>query len=153
WLDGRTSTGKAPNENYARELMELFTLGIADKNGNPNYTQNDVHQGALALAGWVDENGKGVLVPSRQYKGQVTYLGKTGNLGLSDVVQLVSAHPATGRFIAWRMWRFFAYNTTLDDPVLQPLADAYYHSDHNIGAMVKAMLTSPDFFSTKAYRG
>ncbi len=153
WLDGRTSTGKAPNENYAREQMELFTLGLVDKNGNPNYTQNDVHQGALALAGWVDENGKGVLVPSRQYKGQVTYLGKTGNLGLNDVVQLVCAHPTTGLFIAWRMWRFFAYNTALNDPVLQPLADAYYNNDHNIGAMVKAMLNSPAFFSAQAYRG
>jgi uncharacterized protein (DUF1800 family) len=153
WLDGRTSTGKSPNENYARELMELFTLGLADVHGNPNYTQDDVHQGALALAGYVDQNGRGVLVPSRRYTGQVTYLGKTGNLGLDDVVKLVCAHPATGRFIAWRMWRFFAYNTTLDDAVLQPLADAYYKNDHNIGAMVRAMLGSPDFFSAKAYRG
>jgi hypothetical protein len=153
WLDGRASTGQSPNENYARELMELFTLGIADVHGKPNYTQDDVHGGALALAGWVDQNGHGVLVPARAYHGQATFLGKTGNLGLADVVKLVCAHPATGRFIAWRMWRFFAYNTTLDDPVLQPLADAYYKNDHNIGAMARAMLTSADFFSAKAYRG
>ncbi len=153
WLDGRTSTGKSPNENYARELMELFTLGLADVRGNANYSQDDVHQGALALAGWVDQNGRGVLVPARKYSGSVTFLGKTGNLGLDDVVKLVCAHPATGRFIAWRMWRFFAYSTTLDDPVLQPLADAYYQNNHHIGAMVRAMLTSPDFFSAKAYRG
>jgi len=153
WLDGRTSTGKSPNENYARELMELFTLGLADVHGNPNYTQDDVHQGALALAGWVDQNGRGVQVPARKYSGSMTFLGKTGNLGLDDVVSLVSAHPATGRFIAWRMWSFFAYSTTLDDPVLQPLADAYYKNDHHIGAIVRAMLTSPDFFSAKAYRG
>jgi uncharacterized protein (DUF1800 family) len=152
WLDGRASTGKAPNENYARELMELFTLGIADVNGKPNYTQDDVHNGALALAGWVDENGKGMLVPNRKYNSPVTYLGKTGNLGLSDVVQLVCSQPATGRFIAWRMWQFFAYPTTLSDPVLQPLADAYTSSNHNIAAMVRAMLTSPDFFGDKAYR-
>jgi uncharacterized protein (DUF1800 family) len=152
WLDGRTSTGKAPNENFARELMELFTLGLYDVSGKSNYTQDDVHNGALALAGWMDQNGKGVLVPSRRYSGQVTYLGKTGSLGLDDVVQLVCAHPAAGRFIAWRMWQFFAYSTSLGDPVLQPLADAYYHSNHNIAAMVRAMLASPDFSGAKAYR-
>jgi len=146
WLDGRLSTGASPNENYSRELMELFTLGIG------NYTQNDVHQGALALSGWVIRGTKGVLAPRRHYSGNVTYLGETGPMGLNDVVRLVCAHPSTGAHIAFRMWSFFVYdNPSASD--LQPLVDAYYSSDHSIFAMVKAMLSSPAFFSDRAYRG
>jgi uncharacterized protein (DUF1800 family) len=145
WLDGRTSTGQNPNENYSRELMELFTMGL------DTYSQDDVHNGALALTGWAVQNGRGVFVPRRHYSGTVTYLGQTGKLGLSDVVRLVCAHPTTGHHIAWRMWSFFVYDNPSDSD-LQPLVDAYYKHDHNIGAMVRAMLTSPQFFSSKTYR-
>lgn len=145
WLDGRLSTGRAPNENYSRELMELFTMGL------DTYTQSDVHQGALALTGWTIRGGKGVFVPSRHYTGQVTFLGQTGALGLSDVVKLVCAHPTTAHHVAWRMWSFFVWENPSDSD-LQPLVDAYNKHDHNIGAMVKAMLTSSAFSSAKAYR-
>jgi uncharacterized protein (DUF1800 family) len=151
YLDGTRSTGRSPNENYARELMELFTLGVTDAAGHPNYTQDDVHNGALALSGWEIQNGKGVFVPARHYNGTVTYLGQTGKLGLDDVVKLVCAHPATGRHLAFRMWSFFVYENP-SDADLQPLADAYYKSSHSIKAMVEAMLRSPAFFSDKAYR-
>lgn len=145
WLDGRLSTGRSPNENYARELMELFTMGL------DTYTQNDVHQGALALTGWTIRGGKGVFAPSRHYDGQVTYLGQTGSMNLTDVVKLVCSHPSTAHHIAWRMWSFFVWENPSDSD-LQPLVDAYNAHDHNIGAMVKAMLTSPAFSSAKAYR-
>lgn len=151
YLDGTHSTGRSPNENYARELMELFTLGVTDAAGQPNYTQDDVHNGALALSGWEIQNGKGVFVPARHYNGTVTYLGQTGKLGLDDVVKLVCAHPATGRHLAFRMWSFFVYENP-SDADLKPLADAYYKSGHSIKAMVEAMLRSPAFFSAKAYR-
>jgi uncharacterized protein (DUF1800 family) len=151
YLNGRQSTGSSPNENYARELMELFTMGIQDAKGNDNYSQNDVHQGALALAGWVEKDGKSQFVPNRAYKGLVTYLGHTGVLEMKDVIQLVCAHPSTGRHLAFRMWSFFVYENPSESD-LQTLADAYYNSGHNIGAMVKAMFTSPAFFSEKAYK-
>ncbi len=152
YLDGARSTGRLPNENYARELMELFTLGVVNPQGQPNYTQDDVHQGALALTGWAIEGGKGVYLPHRHYNGTVTYLGHTGNLGLDDVVRIVCAHPAAPYHIAWRMWSFFAYPVNPNDSVLQPLVDAYNHNNHSIHAMVEAMLRSPDFISDKAYR-
>jgi hypothetical protein len=139
YLDGNQSTGHNPNENYARELMELFTMGVG------NYTQNDVHQGALALT------GQAAYHPLRHFTGAVTYLGHTGTMGVDDVVRLVCAHPATGHHIAWRMWSFFVYENP-SDADLKPLVDAYYHSDHSITAMVKAMLTAPAFYSDKAYR-
>ncbi len=145
WLDGRYNAGIRPNENYSRELMELFTLGIG------NYTQDDVHNGAKALSGWVVRGGQGVFVPRRFYEGTITYLGHTGHLGLSDVVSIVCAHPATASHLSRLMWSFFVYdNPSASD--IQPLVDAYNHSNHQISAMVTAMFNSPAFFSAKAYR-
>src|SRR5258707_4469218 len=144
WLDGRLSTGHNPNENFARELMELFTMGL------DTYTQNDVHQAALALTGWTIRQGKSVFVPGRHYDGAVTFLDHTGKMGVNDVVKLVCAHPTTGKHIAFRMWSFFVSENPRDSDV-KPLVDAYYSSNHQISAMVRAMLTSPAF-TKAAYR-
>jgi uncharacterized protein (DUF1800 family) len=145
WLDGRLSTGEHPNENYSRELMELFTLGIG------NYTQDDVAAGAKALAGWVIHNGQGVFVPRRSYQGSVTYLGHTGHLELADVVSILCASPATATRLASLLWSFFVWdNPSASD--IQPLVNAYQHSGHRIGAMVEAMLNAPAFYSEKSYR-
>lgn len=145
WLDGRFNTGAAPNENYSRELMELFTMGIG------NYSQDDVHQGAQALSGWVVRDGQGVFTPRRFYEGTITYLGHSGHLGLKDVISIVCAHPATPGHLARRMWSFFIYDNPSQSD-LQPLIDAYHTSNHQISAMVQAMFHSPAFFSAKAYR-
>jgi uncharacterized protein (DUF1800 family) len=145
WLDLRTSTAKAPNENYARELMELFTLGIG------NYTQNDVVAGARALTGWVIRGNAGVFMPARHDDGPKTYLGQTGNFALEDVVRIVCAHPTTAHHLAWRLWTFFAYENP-SDADLQPLVDAYNKQQHSIAAMMRALLTSPAFVSSRAYR-
>jgi uncharacterized protein (DUF1800 family) len=163
WLDGRLNTGKAPNENFSRELMELFTLGIMDSSGNAPYSQADVHQGALALSGWTLRANatEAVFMPTRHYAGPVNYLGHSGSMTVDDVVRIACAHPATGRHIAWRMWKFFAGELEgstiptvqgLNDPALTPLVNAYNTSGHSIAAMVKAMLTSPAFFGDAAYR-
>ena len=145
WLDGRLSSGHSPNENYSRELMELFTMGIG------NYTQDDVHQGALALTGWVVRGDGSHYVPSRHYNGSVTFLGHTGPMTVDDVIKIVCAHPATGTHIARRMWSFFVYDNPSPQD-LKPLSDAYYKHDHSIAAMVRAMFSSPTFFSAQAYR-
>src|SRR5256712_2388692 len=114
YLDLATSTGQSPNENYSRELMELFTMGPG------NYTEEDVRQSAKALAGWqqpppdstatvVVDNAKivtqklpvygaqrpGVFNPKRAYKGSVTYLGHTGPLDTQGVIDRILAQPAT----------------------------------------------------------
>jgi hypothetical protein len=145
WLDLRVSTARAPNENYARELMELFTLGIG------NYTQQDVVEGARALTGWTLRGGKAVLVPAHHDANTKTFLGQTGNLGLDEVVKLVCAHPATGRHLAWRLWTFFVHEHPTDAD-LQPLVDAYHQHDHSIGEVMRALLNAPAFFSSAAYR-
>ncbi len=153
WLDGRVNTAHAPNENYARELMELFVLGITNAQGAANYSQDDVEGGAHALTGWVIPRGSNQsrFVPSLHDNSSKTYLGQTGNLGLDDVVRIVCAHPSAGYHLANRMWTFFVYEgPSISD--LQPLIDAYNQQDHSIAAVVRAMLTSPQFFSAQAYR-
>jgi uncharacterized protein DUF1800 len=145
WLDGRASFRDSPNENYSRELMELFTMGIG------NYTQDDVHQGALALTGWIVKDDGAHFVPERHYDRPVTFLGQTGPMAVEDIVRLVCAHPATGTHLARRMWSFFVYDNPSPQD-LKPLADAYYQHDHSIAAMVHALFTAPAFTSAKAYR-
>src|SRR5207245_554930 len=103
FLDGQENQAGNPNENYARELMELFTLGIKDDAGAGNYTQSDVHQLARALTGYVIDGRKGVLDPGRHDDGaDKTFMGVTGNLGAEgaapadDVTEAIVAEMGPG---------------------------------------------------------
>ena len=145
YLDLTKSTKTAPNENYARELMELFTLGLG------HYTQQDVYEGAAALTGWHVKGLSSVYIPQGHNDLTKTYLGHTGNLDYKDVVNILANNPATPWFIGRKLFTFFVYeNPSVDD--LKPLVDAYVQSGHNMGAVMRALLLSPQFSSTKAYR-
>lgn len=146
WLDG-TGSGKAhPNENYARELMELFTMGVG------NYTEADVRAGARALTGWVvDKQNQVVFRPQAHDDSVKTYLGHTGNFGVKDVISIILDNPATPRYLAGRMWSFFVYPDPTDAE-LATVITAYRQSKGNIRSMMEAVLRSPAFSSPKAYR-
>ncbi|MGI8967850.1 MAG: DUF1800 domain-containing protein [Chloroflexota bacterium] len=143
WLDGQRNIKAQPNENFGREVMELFTLGRG------NYTEDDVHANARAFTGWhIAPDGQAVFVPRLHDFGPKTLLGQTGNWGADDAVSILAAHSSTGPFLAGRLWRFFAS----DQPpasILHEMARAYYHSDHSIAAMVGTMLRSPQFYSAQ----
>lgn len=147
YLDLTKSTKQAPNENYARELMELFTLGLG------HYTQQDVYQGAAALTGW---HVRGTSTTAKYYPQDhntltKTYLGHTGNLNYKDVISILTNHPATPWFICNKLFTFFAYeNPSTAD--LSPLVDTYVKSGHNMGEVMRTLLLSPQFSSAKAYR-
>lgn len=147
WLDLRLNKKQAPNENYARELMELFTLGVSG-----GYTQNDVHNAALALTGFkLRPDGTVSYLPEMHDDSQKTLLGHTGDLNYQDVIRIVAAHPATGPFICRRIFSFFVHeNPTTAD--LQPMVSAYYSSGHNMGAVMRAMFTTPAFLAPESYR-
>jgi uncharacterized protein (DUF1800 family) len=148
WLDLRLSQKNSPNENYARELMELFTIGV-----NGGYTQTDVHEAARALTGWQLKNADTAATynPAQHDDGAKTLLGHTGNLDYHDVIRIVASHPATGPFLCRRLFSFFVHaNPTVDE--LKPMIDAYNHSGHNIGSVMRAMLTSPAFIASHSYR-
>lgn len=147
WLDGRRNTVQAPNENYGREVMELFTLG------HGNYTEDDVHANARAYTGWgLDTSNTPVFRPRLHDDGPKTLLGQTGNWGSDDSVRILASHPATGPFLAGKLWRFFASDTP-PTGVVDQMAQAYYRNNHSIREMVRTMLSSSDFFSPQSKTG
>lgn len=143
WLDAQTNTAKAPNENLSREFMELFALG----HGN-GYTETDVRQGARALTGWTIRNGAAVFDPKRHDPGTKTLLGVTGPLGTREYCETVLARPESARYVAGRMWQQLAS----DDPAA-PAAlgriTAAYGPGRDLGAMIGAVLTDPEFLSAR----
>ena len=146
WLDGTGSSKAHPNENYARELMELFTMGVG------NYSETDVREGARALTGWaVAQDGTVRFNPRAHDDGSKTFLGKTGNLGVDEVIDAIMASPATPKYLAFRMWEFFAYSGPSDADI-KPVVDAYNRTHGDIRAMLTVILDSPAFYSDKAYR-
>src|SRR6266496_3777473 len=146
YLDLTKSRKNAPNENYARELMELFTLGLG------HYTQRDVYEGAAALTGWHVKGLTSQYYPQDHNDLVKTYLGHTGNLDYKDVINILANHPATPWFISRKLFTFFAYENPSDDD-LKPLVDTYVQSGHNMGEIMRTLLLSSQFASTKAYRG
>jgi hypothetical protein len=147
YLDLTKSRKNSPNENYARELMELFTLGLG------HYTQQDVYQAAAALTGWHVVGGSTTAHYRPADHNNLTkhYLGQTGNFDYRDIVRILANHPATPWFISRKLFTFFAYeNPSSED--LQPLVDTYVKSNHNMGEVMRTLLKSPQFASPKAYR-
>ena len=153
WLDNWLSRNTRPNENYARELMELFTLGV------DNYTQTDVTELARALTGWTiqgytqaDNYNGAFFVDNAAFhdNGSKTILGQTGNWNqLQAITILLNATDArgsvSGRFIGAKLWKFFAY----DDPpdfIVDQLAAAYVSSGRVIREVVRAIFLSPEFY-------
>ena len=146
YLDGQTSTGAAPNENYGRELMELFTLGRG------SYTEADVRAAAKALAGWtIDDHGKVRFDATRAYSGNLTFLGRTGRFDANRVVDAVCAHPACAPYIAGKIHRFLVGN---EPPTtrLGELAQVFRAADLNIRPLVENILRDPSFLTSKYQR-
>src|SRR4029077_18056289 len=92
YLDGDANTKEHPNENFARELMELFTIGIG------NYTEKDVLESARAFTGWHREGYEFAFHADQHDAGPKTFLGKKGNLDGADVIDALFAHPALAKF-------------------------------------------------------
>jgi uncharacterized protein (DUF1800 family) len=150
WLDLQTNRKDHPNENYARELMELFTMGVG------NYSEQDVREVARAYTGWAlqrkaDGSASWVFNRRQHDDGQKTILGQTGGFDGDDVVDIIVRQPATARFMATKLFRFFAYRDP-EPAVVDDLAATFTQSGYSIRALVRRILTSDAFFSPKAYR-
>jgi uncharacterized protein (DUF1800 family) len=147
-LDG--SIRNAPNENYARELMELFALGVG------NYSESDVREAARAFTGWqVPRNrlelGEPVFRPQRFDNGVKSFLGQSGNFRPEDIVRIVAEQKAAGAYVTRRLFSFFVYPEP-EERELRPFIREYEKSGGNIGAVVSALLRSDVFYSPRAYR-
>jgi uncharacterized protein (DUF1800 family) len=139
WLDGQSNVEGHPNENWAREVMELFTLGIG------NYTEQDVREGARASTGWtLTYDGKVAFNPQRFDSGTKSILGQTGNFGLDDFSRLLANKPQTAKRIAQKLFVWFAG----DDPTdadLAPMLDAWNATGGEIRAVLRALFLSDAF--------
>ncbi|MFC7545190.1 DUF1800 family protein [Plantactinospora sp. GCM10030261] len=135
WLDGQKNTRKAPNENLARELMELFVLGIG------NYTEDDVKAGARALTGWtIDRRTGGARFAARRHDPtDKTILGRTAPFTAESYAQLLSDQPAAATFLTNRLW--FRFAGTDPAPALRATTD--------VPTALRRVLTAPEFADTR----
>jgi uncharacterized protein (DUF1800 family) len=163
WLDGITNVLGSANENFARELQELFTVGLNDAvTGEPNYTEQDVKEIARAFTGWKfninRRNGEityNFFVQQNQHDNTAkTIYGQTSNFTGEDVITLVSARQATARYLVWKLFNFFVYPLTssgADKNTINKFASIYLNNNHSIKELVRAIFTSDEFFSERAF--
>jgi uncharacterized protein (DUF1800 family) len=146
WLDNRANAKAHPNENYAREVMELFALGLGA------YTEDDIKEAARAFTGWtVDKNQQAVFVPARHDDGIKTVLGKSGRLDADDVIAIVVSQPVHQRFLAHKLLEFFVYSDP-EPELIESAAQVYALSGFDLARTVGTILRSNIFFSPRAYR-
>jgi uncharacterized protein (DUF1800 family) len=151
YLDLAASTGRAPNENYARELLELFTMGVG------NYTEDDVKAAAKALAGWrlpsrTEATAQtGIFDTRRAFAGAVTFLGKTGTFNTESVVDTILAHDATAPFIVRGLVTSFVTPSPSDAYVAR-LADRFRRSRYDVKSLMRDIFTSPEFVAADTFR-
>jgi uncharacterized protein (DUF1800 family) len=165
WLDNCDNHGHAVNENWGRELLELFSMGVG------NYTETDVREASRAFTGWTI-----ALTPPRGYynrwdwefeykdedhdEGEKTFLGHTGNFNGEDIIDIIVQQPACHRFIARHLYNFFvadesqvpAWQTTppRDPQAIETLAQAFAESQGDIRSVLRALLLS-DFFKNARF--
>jgi uncharacterized protein (DUF1800 family) len=153
WLDNWLNRANRPNENYSRELMELYTLGIG------HYSETDVREVARALTGWTVQNyrqadgfnGATFLDnPAIHDAGPKTILGRTGNWNGADAIRIILEHSdsegsVSGRFLAAKLWTFFA-NEHPPAHVVATLRDVYVSTGHSVREVVREVLLHPEFY-------
>jgi len=146
WLDNRANVKAHPNENYAREVMELFALGLGA------YTEADVRDAARAFTGWSLDRGQAFVYRAAAHDdGSKTVLGRTGNFSGEDVLATIVAQPIHQRFICRKLLEYFVYSDP-EAELIDALAQTYALSGFDIAKTVGTILRSNVFHSTRAYR-
>ena len=173
WLDNQDNHKGAINENFGRELLELFSMGVG------NYTEDDIKECARAFTGWTIANRNYMEMRSQRDSdwpygriswhfefhpedhddGEKEFLGERGRFNGEDIVDIICRQPATARFIARHMYSFFVadeppvpewpYNPPADPAAVDRLVEAYFDNDYNIGAMLRVLFNS-DFFKSES---
>jgi uncharacterized protein (DUF1800 family) len=145
WLDGQSSTKDHPNENFARELMELFTCGIG------HYSEADVQEAARAFTGWKRERAAYSFSAEEHDSGLKHFLGKSGRFDGTDIVDILMQQAATPRFLARKLMRFFAAPDPSDE-VVSEAAALLDRTRLNIKWFLRDLFLSRYFYSADCYR-
>jgi len=143
FLNNNQNKKDHPNENFAREVMELFTMGRG------NYTEEDIKEAARAFTGWgANVGGEFVFRKMQHDNGNKTILGKSGNFAGEDVLDILLEQRQTAWFITKKIYRFFI-NDQPDAERVQWLADRFYKSDYHIAGLMEDIFTSDWFYDEK----
>ena len=171
WLDGRTNTKAKPQENFAREIMELFTVGVG------HYTEPDVYAGARVFTGWNLQRPGNAADGSQHYEfiynagqhettaktfsfpiyadGNKTIPARSAANGMQDGLDLINAlaaHSNTGRYLAAKLWRFFVSELRDPDPAfVDRIAAVYQQNQYQMKPVIREVLLSPQFTDSAAY--
>lgn len=140
FLDAGVNLKGAPNENFAREIMELFTMGVG------NYTEQDIKEAARAFTGWNYNDLRFVINPQQHDDGEKTILSRTGRFTGEQVIDILLAQPVTAEYVSGKLYRYFV-REDLSPAFQQRLGKLLRDSDYDIAAFMETVLLSKDFYS------
>lgn len=144
YLNNQQNLKAKPNENFARELLELFTIGPG------NYSENDIKEAARAFTGWqLDKRGDFKFNADEHDFGNKTFLGEQGNWDGEDILEIILKQNATATFLCEKIYRFFVNETAVDKAIVKALADEFRSSNYDIRHLMLLIFSSSWFFDEK----
>ena len=146
FLDAQYNVKGAPNENFAREVMELFTMGVG------NYSEKDVREGARAFTGWYFDNLTFKVDPAKHDEGAKTFLGRTGRFDGVDAVKIIFEQPVTAEYLAGKIYRFLVRDELSPD-LRKKLGAVLRSHDYEVKPLLAVIFSSRDFYSAASYGG
>lgn len=143
FLNNQQNTKEHPNENFGRELLELFTLGIG------HYTEADIKEAARAFTGWSTlPTGEFIFRERRHDYGSKSFLGRKGNFDGEDIIKILLEQKRTAYFITEKIYAYFV-NEKLDKEKISTWSKEFYESGYNIGKLMRTILSSPHFYAAE----
>jgi uncharacterized protein (DUF1800 family) len=144
FLNNQQNRKSHPNENFAREVMELFTMGRG------NYTENDVKEAARSFTGWAfNARGEFIFRKNQHDTGSKTFLGKTGNFEGDDILNILLENNQTANYISKKLYRYFV-NENVNEQNQQWLSKRFYSNNYDIAKLLEDMFTSDWFYEDKS---
>ena len=144
YLDNGENVKGHPNENFGRELLELFTMGVG------NYTEQDIREAARAFTGWTNDVLEFTFNTEQHDFGDKTFLGQTGGFDGGDIIDIILQHKPTAEFVAGKLYRFLV-REDLDDEVGAELGATLRDGGYELKPLLKRILLSRDFYSPASY--
>jgi uncharacterized protein (DUF1800 family) len=146
FLDAQYNVKGAANENFAREVMELFTMGVG------NYSEKDVRECARAFTGWYFDDLTFRVDPAKHDNGEKTFLGRTGNFDGVDVLKIIFEQPVTAEYFAGKIYRFLVRDE-LSPELRRKLGAVLRDHDYEVKPLLSVIFSSKDFYSEASYGG
>jgi hypothetical protein len=144
YLDAAQNVKGAPNENFAREVMELFTIGVG------NYSERDIREAARAFTGWIDDDLSFKVDPQKHDDGSKAFLGRTGNFDGVDILRIILEQKVTAEFIAGKLYRYFVREELAPD-LQAKLGAILRDNNYEVAPLLRTIFLSKDFYSAPSF--